>query len=100
VEETHRGAPIGPSGVPRDVRYPRYVDERRLLRSHSTAMVPAALHALAADPVADALLVCPGMVYRRDAIDRLHSPTPHQLDLPRGPRRPLRPPDLPEIVPL
>ena len=36
---------------------------------------------LAADPLDDALLVCPGIVYRRDAIDRLHTGTPHQLDL-------------------
>jgi len=27
------------------------------------------------------LLVCPGITYRRDAIDRLHTGTPHQLDL-------------------
>jgi phenylalanyl-tRNA synthetase alpha chain len=26
-------------------------------------------------------LACPGLVYRRDAIDRLHTGTPHQLDL-------------------
>jgi phenylalanyl-tRNA synthetase alpha chain len=38
------------------------------------------------------------MVYRRDAIDRLHSPTPHQLDLWRVARRPLGPADLQEMV--
>ena len=98
VEDNYDRLRIGPDAVTRDVRYTRYVDQRRLLRSHSTAMVPAALHALAADPVADALLVCPGMVYRRDAIDRLHSPTPHQLDLWRVARRPLGPADLQEMV--
>ena len=62
-------------------RYTRYVDDRRMLRSHSSAMIPAALRALAADPAApgDVLLVCPGIVYRRDSIDRLHTGTPHQL---------------------
>jgi phenylalanyl-tRNA synthetase alpha chain len=80
------------------VRYTRYVDDRRTLRSHSTAMVPAALRALAADPAADALLVCPGMVYRRDAIDRLHVATPHQLDLWRVTRRPLGRADLDEMT--
>ena len=89
---------IPPDAVSRDVRYTRYVDRRRLLRSHSTAMVPAALRALAADPAADTLLVCPGMVYRRDAIDRLHAPTPHQLDIWRVARRPLGPADLREMV--
>jgi phenylalanyl-tRNA synthetase alpha chain len=78
-----------PDAVSRDVRYTRYLDPRRMLRSHSTAMIPAGLRALAADPADDVLLVAPGVVYRRDAIDRLHSPTPHQLDLWRITRRPL-----------
>jgi phenylalanyl-tRNA synthetase alpha chain len=80
------------------VRHTRYVDRRRMLRSHSTAMIPAALRALAAEPVDDVLLVCPGVVYRRDAIDRLHAPTPHQLDLWRIARRPLGHGDLREMV--
>lgn len=65
----------------RDVRYTRYVDEARMLRSHASAMIPPALRALAADPVDDVLLVGPGIVFRRDSIDRLHTGTPHQLDL-------------------
>lgn len=69
------------SDVTRDARYTRYVDDQRMLRSHSSALVPAALRALAAGPTDDVLLVCPGMVYRRDAIDRLHTGTPHQVDL-------------------
>ncbi|MFJ1791737.1 PheS-related mystery ligase SrmL [Kitasatospora griseola] len=68
--------------VTRDTRYTRYVDGRRMLRSHSSALVPGALRALAAGPAGDSvLLVCPGLVYRRDSIDRLHTGTPHQLDL-------------------
>lgn len=70
-----------PDAVTRDARYTRYVDAGHLLRSHSSAMVPPALRALAADPVDDVLLACPGIVYRRDAIGRLHTGTPHQLDL-------------------
>jgi phenylalanyl-tRNA synthetase alpha chain len=98
VEDNYDRLRIPPDAVSRDVRHTRYVDGRRLLRSHSTAMIQAALRALAAEPVADALLVCPGMVYRRDAIDRLHAPTPHQLDLWRIARRPLGPDDLGEMV--
>src|SRR6266545_2515614 len=41
---------IPPDAVSRDVRYTRYLDERRMLRSHATAMIPAALRALAAEP--------------------------------------------------
>jgi phenylalanyl-tRNA synthetase alpha chain len=52
-----------------------------MLRSHASAMIPPALRSLAEDPVDDVVLVCPGIVYRRDVIDRLHTGTPHQLDL-------------------
>ncbi|HVM15462.1 MAG TPA: hypothetical protein VM287_14195 [Egibacteraceae bacterium] len=82
----------------RDARYSRYVDERRMLRSHASAMVPPALRAVAADPVDDVLLVCPGVVFRRDAIDRLHTGTPHQLDLWRISRRPLGDDAMDEMV--
>jgi phenylalanyl-tRNA synthetase alpha chain len=44
-------------------------------------MIPPALSRLAANPADDVVLVCPGITYRRDAIDRLHTGTPHQLDL-------------------
>jgi phenylalanyl-tRNA synthetase alpha chain len=83
--------------VTRDARYTRYVSETRMLRSHMSAAVPGALRTLAgadagvgagagADAgagtgVTDVLVACPGVVYRRDAIDRLHTGTPHQLDL-------------------
>jgi phenylalanyl-tRNA synthetase alpha chain len=69
--------------VTRDARYTRYVDERHVLRSHSTAMVPGALRDLArmTDPPASVLLACAGICYRRDAIDWQHTGTPHQLDL-------------------
>lgn len=82
----------------RDARHTRYVDEHRMLRSHASAMIPPALRALAADPVDDVLVVCPGIVYRRDAIDRLHTGTPHQLDLWRVSSRPLGSADMDEMT--
>ena len=84
--------------VTRAARYTRYVDGDHMLRSHASAMVPAALRALAADPADDVLLVCPGITYRRDAIDRLHSGTPHQLDLWRLTKRPMCGADMDEMV--
>jgi phenylalanyl-tRNA synthetase alpha chain len=98
VEDNYDRLRIPPDAVSRDVRYTRYVDGRRMLRSHSTAMVPSALHALAAEPADDTLIVCPGVVYRRDAIDRLHAATPHQLDLWRITRRSLNHADLRDMV--
>jgi len=89
-----------PSDVTRDARYSRYIDARRMLRSHATALVPPALRRLAARPAEDVLIACPGLVYRRDAIDRLHTGTPHQLDLWRVTRRrpAMAPHDLAEMI--
>ena len=87
--------------VTRDARYSRYVSETCLLRTHTSAMIPPALRALAAEGdarPADALLACPGIVYRRDAIDRLHTGTPHQLDLWRITNRVLTTDDLDEMI--
>lgn len=69
--------------VSRDERYTRYVSDTCVLRSHTSAGVPPALRELAAeaDPPAELLLALPGICHRRDSIDRLHTGTPHQLDL-------------------
>jgi phenylalanyl-tRNA synthetase alpha chain len=100
VEDNYDALLITGDAASRDARYTRYVDDRRMLRSHSSALIPAALRSLAADdgPADDVLLVAPGIVYRRDSIDRLHTGTPHQLDLWRLARRPLGPADLDEMI--
>jgi phenylalanyl-tRNA synthetase alpha chain len=89
-----------PADVTRAVRYTRYVDEGRMLRSHSTAIVPSALRQLATEarPPADMLLACPGISYRRDVIDWQHTGTPHQLDLWRISKRELASPDLDQMI--
>jgi phenylalanyl-tRNA synthetase alpha chain len=86
--------------VTRAVRYSRYVDQDRMLRSHSTAAVPSALRHLAAEPnpPADVLLACPGICYRRDAIDWQHTGTPQQLDLWRISKSELAGKDLDEMI--
>jgi phenylalanyl-tRNA synthetase alpha chain len=72
-----------PEGAARDARYTRYVCDTALLRTQTSAMIPPLLRQLAAasQPPADVLLACPGLVYRRDCIDRLHTGEPHQMDL-------------------
>ena len=70
-----------PGGAARDVRYTRYVSRDTLLRTQTSAMIPPLLRRLASAPPDDALLACPGLVWRRDRIDRLHVGEPHQLDL-------------------
>ena len=71
------------AAVTRDRRYSRYVDDRHMLRSHTTARIPALLDGLGGGPDddEDVLLSVPGVCYRRDAIDRRHVGEPHQLDL-------------------
>lgn len=88
----------GPADITRDARYTRYVDDTRMLRAHSSALVPPGLRLLAAEPADDVLLVCPAMAYRRDVIDWQHTGTPHQLDLWRISRRPLGGSDLDEMI--
>jgi phenylalanyl-tRNA synthetase alpha chain len=86
-------------GAARAARYTRYVGAGTLLRTQTSALVPPLLRRLSAAPPADVLLVCPGLVYRRDVIDRLHTGEPHQVDLWRirlGP--PLGPRDLAEMI--
>lgn len=71
-----------PDGVARDARYTRWLGPGVLLRTQTSAMIPPALDQLAAAPGwRDVLLVCPGLVYRRDCIDRHHVGEPHQVDL-------------------
>jgi phenylalanyl-tRNA synthetase alpha chain len=108
---TYRAAPVVtvednygvlgyPSDAPaREARYSRYVDAAHMLRAHTTAMVPAAMRGLADGP--DQVVACPGLVYRRDVVDRLHVGEPHQFDLWRARRdRPLTEVDLDEMVEL
>src|SRR6266852_1472825 len=70
-----------PDAAARDARYSRYVSPTRVLRTHTSALIPGLLRSLAPSPRGDLLLACPGVVYRRDVIDRLHVGEPHQLDL-------------------
>lgn len=81
VSDNYDALGYPPDGAARDSRYTRYVTADTLLRTQTSAMVPRALHELALRPPRDTLLVCPGLVYRRDSVDRLHAAEPHQVDL-------------------
>lgn len=86
-------------GIARDARYTRYVCDVAVLRTQTSAMLPSLLSELADSAVDDMLLVCPGIVYRRDCIDRLHTGEPHQLDVWRvRERTPLGTDDLRSMV--
>ena len=92
--ETHRLNPLvatadnydrlgySPADVTRDSRYSRHVSPTVMLRSHTSAGIPALLDSLRGEQgLYDRLHVLPGLVYRRDAVDRTHVGAPHQVDL-------------------
>jgi phenylalanyl-tRNA synthetase alpha chain len=60
-----------PDAAARDARYTRYVSGSEVLRTHTSAMIPGLLRSLACAACEDVLLAYPGLVYRRDRIDRL-----------------------------
>ena len=91
LEENYDALHYPPEGASRDARYTRYLNGEVILRTQTSVMIPSLLRRLAErrEPWEDVLLVCPGLVYRRDAIDNKHTGEPHQLDLwrvRRGPR--------------
>jgi phenylalanyl-tRNA synthetase alpha chain len=65
-----------PDAVARSTRYSHYVDDNRILRTHTTAAIPDEL----CRTKSDRFIVCPGLVYRRDVVDRTHVGEPHQAD--------------------
>lgn len=102
VEENYEQLGYPADAPAREARYSRYLDQRRLLRTHTSAMIPGALRSLVtADVGSDLVVACPGLVYRRDVVDRLHVGEPHQLDLWRVRRdEPLTTADLDEMIDL
>ncbi|NDL58721.1 hypothetical protein [Phytoactinopolyspora mesophila] len=91
LEDNYDRLGYAADAVSRDVRYTRYVSETTMLRSHTSAGIPPALRRLAAaarrparehgPEAAPILLVLPGICHRRDTIDRIHTGTPHQMDI-------------------
>ncbi|MGV9302433.1 PheS-related mystery ligase SrmL [Nonomuraea sp. NPDC003727] len=106
VEDNYERLGYPPDAVTRDARYTRYASQTCMLRSHTSAVIPPTLRELARQTTStgrygwhDVLLACPGLVYRRDVVDRLHTGTPHQLDLWRVVTgRPMDTGDLDEMI--
>jgi phenylalanyl-tRNA synthetase alpha chain len=74
-----------PDAAARDARYSRYVRDDLMLRAHTSAAMPLLHEQLATETLHpdedDLLLAVPGLVYRRDVVDRQHVGEPHQLDV-------------------
>jgi phenylalanyl-tRNA synthetase alpha chain len=62
-------------------RYTRYVDDENILRTQMTSLIPNLLTEYSKNPKDESLWICPGLVYRRDVIDKTHVGEPHQMDI-------------------
>src|SRR5262249_16649240 len=83
-----------PDAIARSARYSHYIDGTHMLRTHTTAYIPT----LPAETESDRVIVCPGLVYRRDVVDRLHVGEPHQTDFWIARQGRLRRADLLEMI--
>lgn len=81
VRENYDRLRYGTDDITRARRYTRYISPTVMLRSHTSAELPTALEQYAERSEVDELIVAPGLVYRRDAVDRSHVGEPHQVDL-------------------
>lgn len=66
----------------RSSTYTHYVNKKEMLRTHTSAHIPAIMRELSEDTSWDDIVIMlPGLVYRRDVTDRLHLGVCHQLDI-------------------
>ena len=67
--------------ITRARRHTRYLSPTTMLRSHTSADIPTALESCRGRTGVDELIVVPGLVHRRDVVDRSHVGEPQQVDL-------------------
>ena len=91
--EIQRGNPIVSKednydalGYPKDEvtlseRYTRYVSKDLILRTQMTSVMPEVLRTYSSNLQDSKLWLCPGIVYRRDVVDKTHVGEPHQMDV-------------------
>jgi len=70
-----------PDSPARSSVYTRYITEEIILRTHTTAMIPNLLIEMKQKGLTDYSVLCPGICYRRDVIDKKHTGEPHQMDI-------------------
>lgn len=71
-----------PAGNPgRSSTYTRYTDEEHVLRTHTSALIPATFRDMASDEIKKTTMVLPGLAFRRDVIDPRHLDVFHQIDV-------------------
>lgn len=71
---------FSPGNPGRSSTYTRYTDEDHVLRTHTSALIPATFKNFKKD-IDRSTFVLPGLVYRRDVIDPRHLDVFHQIDI-------------------
>ncbi len=64
--------------ITKSSRYTRWIDSETILRTQMTSCIPNVLKKI---NEIDSIQLCPGMVYRRDVVDKTHVGEPHQMDV-------------------
>jgi phenylalanyl-tRNA synthetase alpha chain len=83
VADNYDNLLIGADNISRSSTYTHYVDEAHILRTHTTAQIPAILRELAATRKDwnDVVILLPGLAYRRDVTDKKHVGQVHMLEM-------------------
>jgi phenylalanyl-tRNA synthetase alpha chain len=82
VEDNYDNLLIRKDNISRSSTYTHYVDKERILRTHTSAHIPAILKDLATrTDWKDIVILLPGLAYRRDVTDKKHLGILHQLDM-------------------
>ncbi len=83
VADNYDNLLIGADNISRSSTYTHYVDNEHILRTHTTAQIPAILRELAAtqNDWQDVVILLPGLAYRRDVTDKKHVGQVHMLEM-------------------
>ncbi len=104
VTDNYDNLLIASDNISRSSTYTHYVDNEHILRTHTTAQIPAILRELAAtrNDWNDVVILLPGLAYRRDVTDKKHVGQVHMLEMWRivktGKDKPIVKDDLLDVV--
>lgn len=82
VKDNYDNLLIAGDNMSRSSTYTHYVDRTHILRTHTSAHLPAILRKLAKrDDWQDVVILLPGLAYRRDVSDKKHVSEVHMLEM-------------------
>lgn len=82
VKDNYDNLLISSDNISRSSTYTHYVDRDHILRTHTSAHIPAILRELALqNDWSDVVILLPGLAYRRDVSDKKHVSQVHMLEM-------------------